>query len=140
MIARWCSGLTVACALSAGLLAGCSSSTSTITSSSNTSTPKSAMSTPTNASTSAVCKSAADLKASITGLKDINIRANGTSAISSQVTKIKQDLGTLKTDAHGEFSTQVDALSSALSKLTSSLDAAKGAFKAEYEDWKRTAG
>jgi uncharacterized phage infection (PIP) family protein YhgE len=88
------------------------------------------MSTPTNASTSAVCKSAADLKASITGLKDINIRANGTSAISSQVTKIKQDLGTLKTDAHGEFSTQVDALSSALSKLTSSLDAAKASLNA----------
>jgi hypothetical protein len=88
------------------------------------------MSTPTNASTSAVCKSAADLKASITGLKDINIRANGTSAISSQVTKIKQDLGTLKTDAHGEFSPQVDALSNALNKLTSSLDAAKASLNA----------
>jgi len=87
------------------------------------------MSTPTNASTSAVCKSAADLKASITGLKDINV-SGGTSAVSAQVTKIKQDLQTLKTDAHGEFSTQVDALSSALSKLTSSLDAAKASLNA----------
>ena len=88
------------------------------------------MSTPTNASTSAVCKSAADLKASITGLKDINIRANGTSAISAQVTKIKQGLNTLTTDAKGEFSTQTTDLSNALSKLTSSLDAAKASLNA----------
>jgi hypothetical protein len=72
-----------------------------------------------------VCKSAADLKASIAGLKDINVRANGTSAISDQVTKIQQNLGTLKADAQGEFSAQTTGLSNALSKLSSSLDAAR---------------
>jgi soluble cytochrome b562 len=88
------------------------------------------MSTPTSTSTSALCTSAADLKASITGLKDINITANGTSAVSAQVTKIKQALGTLTTAAKGEFSTQITDLSSALSKLTSSLDAAKASLNA----------
>ena len=130
MIARWCSGLAVACALSAGLLAGCSSSSSTVTSSSNTSTPKSSMPASAGTSTSALCKSAADLKASITGLKDINIRANGTSAVSAQFTKIQQDFNTLKADAHGQFAAPVNALSSALSKLGSSLDAAKASLNA----------
>ena len=87
------------------------------------------MSTPTNASTSAVCKSAAGLKASIAGLKNINV-SGGTSAVSNQLIAIQQNLQTLKADAHGEFSTQVDALSSALSKLTSSLDAAKASLNA----------
>ena len=72
-----------------------------------------------------MCKSAASLKASIAGLKDINVTANGTSAISAQVTKIKQDLGTLKTSAQGQYSAQTTGLSNALSTLSSSLDAAK---------------
>jgi hypothetical protein len=76
-----------------------------------------------------VCKSAANLKASIKGLKDVNA-SGGTAALSAQVTKIKQDLDALKADAHGQFTTQVDALSSALSKLTSSLDAAKATMNA----------
>jgi hypothetical protein len=124
MIARWYTGLAVAGALSAGLLAGCSSGTSTTAGSISTSTPKSAMSTSTNASTSAACKSAADLKASILGLKDTKA-SGGTSAVSAQVTKIKQDLNTLKADSKGQFTTQSTELSNALNKLTSSLDAAK---------------
>jgi hypothetical protein len=77
-----------------------------------------------------VCKSAADLKASITGLKDINIRANGTSAVSAQFTKIEQAFNALKADAQGQFSPQVNALSSALDKLGSSLNAAKASLNA----------
>jgi hypothetical protein len=123
MIARWCSGLTAACVLiAAAFLAGCSSGTTSSAANGGTSTG-----TGTGASassTSAVCKSAANLKASITGLKDLNA-SGGTSAVSAQVTKIKQDLDALKADAHGEFTTQASALNGALDKLTSSLDAAK---------------
>ena len=54
----------------------------------------------------------------------------GTSALSDQVTKIKQNLNTLKADAHGEFTAQVTALSNALNKLTSSLNAAKASLNA----------
>jgi len=72
-----------------------------------------------------VCKGAEELKASITGLKNVNIMASGTSAVSAQVTKIRQDFDTLKADATGQYSPQADALSSALDKLGASLDAAK---------------
>jgi len=117
MIARWCGGLTVACVLSAAaFLAGCSSSTTTYN---GVSSSMSA------ASKSAVCKSVDDLKASITALKDVNITANGTSAVSDQFTKIKQDFATLNADAQGQYTPQVNALSSALDKLSASLDAAK---------------
>ncbi len=81
-------------------------------------------------SQSVVCKSAQDLKASVTGLKDVNISANGTSAVSGQFTKIKQDFNTLKADAKGQYSTQADALSGALGKLGSSLDSAKASLNA----------
>lgn len=130
MIARWCSGLTVACVLSAAaFLAGCSSSTTSGVSYGGTSTAAGARASATASSTLTVCKSADNLKASITGLKDVNV-SGGTSAVSDQVTKIKRDLNALKADAHGEFTTQTDALSSALNKLTSSLNAAKASVNA----------
>jgi hypothetical protein len=78
-----------------------------------------------SASKAAVCKSAANLKASITGLKDLNVRANGISVVSDQVTKIKQNFATLKSDAKGEYSTELTAMSNALKNLSTSVDAAK---------------
>lgn len=121
MIAKWCSGLTAACVLSAAFLAGCSSSTTTVNGVSNSMSA---------ASKSVVCQSANDLKASIAGLKNVNVRANGTSAVSAQFTKIKQDFAALKTDLKGQYSSQVNALSSALDKLGTSLDAAKASMNA----------
>ena len=119
MIARWCGGLTAACVLSAAaFLAGCSSTTTTGAGSGSTASPVAS-------GTSPACKSADALKASIEGLKNVNIRANGTAAISAQFMKIKQDFNTLKADAKGQFSAQTTAMSSALDKLSSSLDAAK---------------
>jgi capsule polysaccharide export protein KpsE/RkpR len=66
----------------------------------------------------------------VTGLRVSNIRANGLSALQDQVTKIQQQLQTLRTDAHGEFATQIDALTSALSTLNSNLNAARANFNA----------
>jgi hypothetical protein len=74
---------------------------------------------------SAICASAADLKASVKALKDVNIRANGVSAVSDQFTKIQQELQTFKANAQGHYSTQVNALSDAMNHLRDSLDAAK---------------
>ncbi|MGH3293815.1 MAG: hypothetical protein ACRDP7_18605 [Trebonia sp.] len=65
------------------------------------------------------------LKDDIVGLKDINVRANGTSAVSAQFTKIQQQFDVVKSDAQGQFSPQINALSSALSGLGSSLTAAR---------------
>jgi hypothetical protein len=73
----------------------------------------------------AICASAAGLKASLQGLKGADIKANGLSAISDDLTKIKQELTTIKTDAQGQYSTEVNALSGALSGVTTSFDAAK---------------
>jgi soluble cytochrome b562 len=77
-----------------------------------------------------LCKSARDLKASIAGLKNVNIRANGTSAVSNQLTAIQQNFNTLKADAKGQYSAQITAMSNALSKLGSSLDAARASLNA----------
>ena len=59
------------------------------------------------------------------GLKDINITAGGTSAVSAQLTKIQQQFNVVKSDAHGHFSPQITNMSNALSTLSSSLSAAR---------------
>jgi hypothetical protein len=106
--------------MAAAVLAACS------TSSSSSSTVNSNSSASASASTqSAVCTSLAGLKASILDLRNTNVRANGISAISDQANKINQQLGMLKTAAKGQYSPQIDALSTALSGLGTSLNAAK---------------
>lgn len=73
----------------------------------------------------AVCTDVANLKASVQSIKDTDIKANGLSAISDELTKIKQQLQTLKTDAKQQYSTEISALSGALHTLNSDVDAAK---------------
>ena len=55
----------------------------------------------------------------------MSITANGLSAISGQITKIKQQLQTLKTHAKGQYDTQINDLTNALNSLSSSFDAAR---------------
>jgi hypothetical protein len=110
--------LAAACVVTAVLVTGCSSSTSSsssITSSSSTS----------NNNKTAVCSDLENLKTSIQGLKDVSITENGLSAISDQITKIKQQLQTLKNDANGQYTTEVNDLTNALNSLSTSFDAAK---------------
>ena len=126
--------LCAAAVVAAAVLAGCSSSSTSASSAPTTSAP--ATSAPpssapassaaaTASSNAAVCASVGKLKDDIVGLKDINIRANGTSAVSAQLTKIQQQFNVVKSDAHGQFSPQINALSSALSGLGSSLTSAR---------------
>jgi methanogenic corrinoid protein MtbC1 len=122
MIAQRCTGLAAACVVVASFAAGCSSSSAT---SAPASTSASAKASASASAKTAVCQSAADLKTSVTGLKDTNITANGLSAIQDQLTKIEQQFQKFMADAKGQFKPQTDAMSSALSTLTSSLDAAK---------------
>jgi len=56
---------------------------------------------------------------------NVSITENGLSAISDQITKIKQQLQTLKTDAKGQYDTQINDLTNALNSLSTSFDAAK---------------
>ena len=71
MIARQGKALAAACVVAAAFLAGCGSSGS---------------------STPAVCSSVTSLKTSVTDLKNVNVRANGISAVSDQLNKIEQEL------------------------------------------------
>jgi uncharacterized phage infection (PIP) family protein YhgE len=116
MTARQRLGLAIACVMSAAFLAACSSSATT--------TANNASATAGGSARPAVCQTANDLKASLQDLKNVNVKENGTSAVSAQLTKIQQELQTLKTDAHGQYATQLDALSAAASGLSASLSAA----------------
>jgi hypothetical protein len=136
MTARGSKVLCAAVVVAAAVLAGCSSTSTSASSAPASSAPatsappssapaSSAAASATASSNAAVCASVGKLKDDIVGLKDINIRANGTSAVSAQLTKIQQQFAVVKSDAHGQFSPQINALSSALSGLGSSLTAAR---------------
>jgi hypothetical protein len=107
--------------MAAVFLAACSSSTTSEPAGAGATTTATAKATGTNA---AICTSVANLKASLQDLKNVNVKENGTSAVSAQLTKIEQQLQTLKADAHGQYSAQIDSLSTALSGLKASLSAA----------------
>lgn len=95
-------GLAAACLIAAALLTACS-----------------------NSSKPAVCTDVANLKTSVQDLKNVDVKANGLSAITDQLTKIQQEFNTLKTDAKGQYSTQINDMSNALSGLSTSVNAAK---------------
>ena len=135
MTARGCKVLCAAGVVATAFLAGCSSASTSASSAPASSAPASsapassaAASASASASASAkaaVCASVGKLKDDIVGLKDINIRANGTSAVSAQLTKIQQQFDVVKSDAHGQFSPQITNMSNAVSTLGSSLTAAR---------------
>jgi uncharacterized protein (DUF342 family) len=109
--------LAAACVVTAVLVTGCSTTSSSSSPSASTNTSTS--------SNSTLCTDLDNLKASIQGLKDVSITANGLSAISDQITKIKQQLQTLKNDAKGQYDTQINDLTNALNSLSSNFDAAR---------------
>jgi hypothetical protein len=118
--------LCAACVVATAFLAGCSSASTSASSAPASSAPaSSAAASATASANAAVCASVSKLKDDIVGLKDINIRANGTSAVSAQLTKIQQQFDVVKSDAHGQFSPQITNLSNAVSTLGSSLTAAR---------------
>ena len=68
----------------------------------------------------AVCGSANSLETSIQDLKDVDVKADGLSAVQSQLTTIKGDLADLKKDAESEFSAQIKAVDTSYSALKAS--------------------
>jgi hypothetical protein len=73
----------------------------------------------------AVCGSVDTLETSIDDLRNVDVKANGLSALQSQLTTIKGDLADVKDDATSEFSTQITAVETSYSALKDSADAAK---------------
>lgn len=122
MMARHRKWFAAVCIVLATLVAGCRSTGTT-----DGSDPSAAA----GSSNSAVCKDVASLKASVQKLESADVMANGLSAISGELTKIKQQLHTLKADANGKFSAQITDLSNALSGTKSSLSSAMANASAE---------
>ena len=113
--------LAAACVVTAVLVTGCSTTSSSSSPSASTNTNTSTS----TSSNSTLCTDLDNLKASIQGLTDVSITANGLSAISDQITKIKQQLQTFQNDAKGQYAGEVTNLMNALNGLSSSFDAAK---------------
>ena len=104
-------------------LAACgssSSSSSTSESSPSTAAAAGGSSTPGTASAE-VCAARDDLQTSITDLKDVKIAAGGTSSLQAAITKVKDNLATLKSAAGDELQPQVTAAQDALTALQSAL-------------------
>ena len=68
-----------------------------------------------------VCAAREELRTSITDLKDVNIVANGTSSLQAAITKVKDNLTTLKSTAGDELQPEVTAAQDALTDLQSAL-------------------
>ena len=73
----------------------------------------------------AVCSSSDTLESSIEDLKDIDVKADGLSALQTQLATIKGDLADVKDDATSEFSAQIDAVDTSYAALKASADTAK---------------
>jgi hypothetical protein len=109
---RW--SVAIACGL-ALLTAGCGSS-----STSSAGTPASVASSSAPAS-SALCTDAAALRASLDKLRHVSVGAGMVNEITTDLNEVMTALTTLVNEAHGQWQAQTSALSSALTKLGTSV-------------------
>jgi hypothetical protein len=119
--ARW-KIIMVACGL-ALLAAGCGSSsgTSAGSTSSTVTSPSATASAAASPSNSVLCADAAALRASLDKLRHINVGSGTVSEITADLNDVKTALDKLVTDARGQYQAQTSSLSSALSKLKTSV-------------------
>lgn len=74
----------------------------------------------------AICDSVDNLNSSIEDVKNVDVTSSSAvSDLESGLATVKTDLNTVKTDAKSQYATQVDAVDSAFTTLTTSVDAAK---------------
>jgi hypothetical protein len=119
---RWKIAIVV-CGLA--LTAGCGSgsdtspgSTPSVTPSSPVAAPSSSAASPSN---SVLCADAAAVRASLDKLRHVNVGTGMASEITADLNDVKTALETFVTDARGQYQAQTSSLSSALSKLRTSL-------------------
>jgi len=74
--------------------------------------------------TPAVCTDVDAVKDSVSALTDVKVEQGALTDLQDKLATVKQDVAKLKSDAKSEFSTQLDAVDSATSTFTSTLDAA----------------
>jgi hypothetical protein len=100
------------------VLVGCSSDGGTETSAATSSTP-------------AVCASAADLRTSLTGLKDVDVAHQGTGALNQAWTTVQGDWTQFADDARAQHAGQVDGVQADVDAVQAALDSARTAPSAE---------
>jgi len=71
-----------------------------------------------------VCAALDDLRASVDDLASVPVDRNGLSALSQQLSEIREDLRSVRTSGSGEYAPEVAALDSALDALQTSLQEA----------------
>lgn len=72
----------------------------------------------------AVCSSVDALQTSVSDLRQVQVTANGLSALQDAVASVKTDLGQVKNDATSQYATQVDQLQTDFDAVQSAVGAA----------------
>jgi hypothetical protein len=78
--------------------------------------------------TPAVCTSVDDLRSSVQSVRDVDVTSSGgLGELEDAVAGVKSDLGDVRDDAAGEFSSQIDTVQAGIAELERSLRAAQDA-------------
>jgi hypothetical protein len=113
--------LVMACGLVL-LATGCASGSGTSPGSTSSSAASATTALPAaSPSVSVLCADAAALRASLDKLRQINVGTGMVNEITADLNDVKTALTTFVTDAHGQYQAQTSSLSSALSKLKTSV-------------------
>lgn len=112
---------TVALAAGAAFLAAACGSSGTPAGGSSPPTTSAAPSPAAPSPTSALCQDAAALRASIHALTQVNVGQGMGDEIKSDLADVRAKLNTFKTQAHGQWQSQTNALSAALDKLQTAV-------------------
>ena len=77
---------------------------------------------PVSSASAALCDARDELRTSITDLSKVNVVANGTSAISDQLTTIRANLADVRSAAGDDVKDEADAFEASLNSLQTALD------------------
>jgi hypothetical protein len=71
----------------------------------------------------AYCSDRSNLKDSVSGMTDVNLKSDGVSALQSQLQKVQSDAKALVASAKSDFPDETSAITSSVSKLSTALAA-----------------
>ncbi len=106
--------------LCAIVLAGCGGSGGS-SSTASPATESASSASPSGTANAAVCKEAKNLQSSLTALKNVNVRAEGTNGVERKLNAVRSDLKGLRSAASSAWRPQLDALSAALGGLSTAI-------------------
>lgn len=105
------------------LVAACSSDNDSSSSSGSTGSKSGSA---TASSSADVCEDYANLESSLNNLTNLKLTAVGTDGLTAAVNDIKSDLTALKSSSKDQYSSQIDALNTAISNIQSTLSSLNG--------------